>query len=73
MNELLITLEEEGYKVIAYADDIAIAVSGKHPETLRDLMETALARLVKWTVSCGLSANPAKTELILFTKRHKIP
>ena len=35
-------------------------------------MENALTILSKWTENCGLGVNPAKTELVLFTRKHRI-
>ena len=58
--------------MMAYADEVAIGVFGKYPSTLRDLMQNALGLLAKWTNSCGLSVNPFKTELVLFSRKHKI-
>ncbi|XP_055836606.1 uncharacterized protein LOC129905204 [Episyrphus balteatus] len=73
VNELLLDLEGEGFKVIAYADDVAIAVSGKYPQTLAELLKTALNKLIHWARGCGLDINPHKTELVLFTRKYKIP
>ena len=40
--------------IIAYADDVAIILEGKYPQTICDLcMEIGL--------KCGLGVNPAKT------------
>jgi ribonuclease HI len=73
MNELLLELEREGTGVVAYADDVAIAVSGKYLDTIRDVMQNALRIVAKWASKCGLGINPSKTELVLFTKKYKIP
>lgn len=61
------------FQVTAYADDVVIIIKGKLPQTLCDLMETALATLSRWAVMSGLSVNPSKTELVLFTRKYKIP
>jgi len=37
-NKLLRILEKRGGKVVAYADDVAIILNGKYPQTLCDLM-----------------------------------
>jgi len=73
INGLLVELEKEGIGVIAYADDVAIAVSGKFLNTIKEVMQKALSVIAKWASSCGLGINPGKTELVLFTKRYKIP
>jgi len=36
-------------------------------------MGTALSTLSRWTAVCGLGVNPEKTELVLFTRKYKIP
>jgi len=59
--------------VVAYADDVDILLQGKFPQTLCNLMETALSILSRWTAVCGLGVNPEKTELVLFTRKYKIP
>jgi len=73
VNKLLSLLEETGTKVVAYADDVVILLQGKFPQTLCNLMETALSTLSRWTAVCGLGVNPEKTELVLFTRKYKIP
>jgi len=73
INRLLLQLEKEGIGVVAYADDVAIAVSGKHLSTIKEVMQNALSIIAKWASSCGLGINPAKTELVLFTRKYKTP
>jgi len=36
-------------------------------------METGLSTLSRWTAVCGLGVNPEKTELVIFTRKYKIP
>jgi len=59
--------------VIAYADDVAIIFTGKYPQTLCDLMTAKLKKLVTWAERSGLGINPDKTELVLFSRKYKIP
>lgn len=73
INNLLLELEGKGFKVIAYADDVAILVTGKFPITLKERMQVALDIMEKWANECGLGINPQKTELVLFTRRYRIP
>jgi len=72
VNKLLSLLEEAGTKVVAYADDVVILLQGKFPQTLCNLMETALSTLFRWQAGCGLGVNPEKTELVLFTRKYKV-
>ncbi|XP_036322108.1 uncharacterized protein LOC118736115 [Rhagoletis pomonella] len=62
-----------GSKVIAYADDLAVVVSGKFPQTLCDIMQDRLRLIERWTKEKGLGVNPEKTDLVLFTRKYKIP
>ena len=73
MNEILLDLDKSGCKVVAYADDVAIAASGKFPNIIRDNLQFALNKLARWARSSGLGVNPNKTELVLFTKDQRIP
>jgi len=73
VNKLLSLLEDAGTKVVAYAGDVVIVLQGKFPQTLCNLMGTALSTLSRWTAVCGLGVNPEKTELVLFTRKYKIP
>ena len=59
--------------MVAYADDIVLMVSGMFPTTISEIMEGALVLLSNWATDCGLSVNPRKTELMLFTKKTKVP
>ena len=36
-------------------------------------METALKELTRWVEENGLGVNPNKTELVLFTRKYKVP
>ncbi|KAH8340498.1 hypothetical protein KR074_007420, partial [Drosophila pseudoananassae] len=62
-----------GAGIIAYADDVAIAFSGKFPQTLCDRMTDKLRVLLTWAVRNELGVNPSKTELVLFSRKYKIP
>ncbi|KAL7724672.1 hypothetical protein ACLKA6_012330 [Drosophila palustris] len=73
VNQLLCDIEGGGCKIVAYADDVAVVFSGKYPQTLCDLMTAKLKRLDTWAEKCGLGVNPDKTELVLFSRRYKIP
>lgn len=72
INRILDALNGSGTKVIAYADDVVLLVRGKHTQTISDLMESSLRRLLTWARDNGLGVNPAKTELVLFTRAYKI-
>lgn len=71
VDELLVELEEAGFTIIGYADDIAIYVTGKFEATVRERMAEAIEITMKWCKRVGLSANPQKTTIVPFTYRRK--
>ena len=73
VNKLLQIMAENGFQIIAYADDVAVIIQGKYPQTLCNLMENALSLISNWANNSGLGVNPAKTELVLFTRRYIVP
>ena len=69
-------MESHGYEIIAYADDVAIILQDKYPKILCDPMENALTILSKWAKKCDLTRRShflAKTELVFFTRKHRMP
>jgi ribonuclease HI len=73
VNTILKDLKNSGIKTVAYADDVVILARGKFPDTLSEITEGALRKLLKWAHRWGLGVNPAKTKLVLFTRKYKIP
>ena len=73
INTLLKAMEMTCCKTVAYADDVAVVATGKDLNILSEILESALNLLAKWCQGCGLGVNPTKTELVLFTRRYKIP
>lgn len=57
-------------KLVAYADDLFL-VSGKYFSVVSKIMEGASGKACLWAARCGVSINPAKTELMLFTTRSR--
>ena len=47
VNDILLELERDGYSVVAYADEVAIAVVGKYPHIMTELMERGLSKISK--------------------------
>lgn len=72
VDELLTSLESQGFEVIGFADDIVIIVRGKYDSVIASRMQTALNHTIQWCMSEGLDINPHKTNIIPFTKRKKI-
>jgi hypothetical protein len=55
-----------------YADDICLLAGGKFPNTASELMQGALHTVEKLFYEVGLSVNPDKTDLVVFTKKRKL-
>ena len=70
INTLLTTFKCKAVKVVGYADDIILLVSGKDPQTLVNLMQKAIKEVVTWGNKNGLTFNPEKTSAVIFTKKH---
>lgn len=71
LNDLLEELKRRGCKVIAYAEDVAVIVRGKIFR-YSDGTDVGLSQS-SCEMDRGLSMNPLKTVLALFTRRYKIP
>ena len=68
---LLELLSSRGLKVVGYADDLLIIVRGPHLDVLKEISQGALRALEGWCQQVGLSANPEKTETLIFTRKYK--
>ena len=73
VNTILKQLKNRGVKLVAYADDVVVLARGKFLNTLSELMQGALGKLLTWAEKWGLGINPSKTEMVLFTRKHKLP
>ena len=56
-----------------YADNICLLPVGKFPNTVSGLMQWALHTVDIRCDEVGLSVNPDKTRLVVFTRRRKLP
>jgi hypothetical protein len=69
MHNLLWGLNNNGYYTAEYADDIAILINGKFPQTVSEVLQTALCIVQHWCERRKLSINPNKTVVIPFRGR----
>ena len=69
---LLRNLNDRGIYAQGYADDLAILVRGSFIDTLMEVMQSALETTESWCRDAGLSINPRKTELVVFTRKYKL-
>ncbi|XP_048511339.1 uncharacterized protein LOC125500980 [Athalia rosae] len=56
---------------VGYADDIALVVTGDHPQRMTNRMQKALDLVEDWCTSQSLRINPGKTEMVLFTRKRR--
>lgn len=71
VNNLLVKLQEAGFLVIGYADDVAIVARGNFLTTLKERMDVALRIVQDWCLAKGLTVNPSKTSAMIFTRKYK--
>lgn len=72
VDNLLTRLNRVGLFTQGYADDIVILLTGKDLYTLGGLMQNALSVVENWCTVEGLSVNPSKTSLVLFTNKRSV-
>ena len=59
-------------KLILYADDSALLVSGKHIKTIENVLGDNLLSLSNWLIVNKLSLHLGRTESILFGTKHML-
>ncbi len=59
-------------KVLGYADGILCYVGGMDETTMAELFQVAVDEVVQWDAANGLSFNPKKTKMVLFSKKRKV-
>lgn len=72
MDSLLKELNSKGFKATGYADDLTVVCRGKHLSTLSDRTQQAIKIVEKWCTATGLSVNPEKSEIVIFTKNRTL-
>lgn len=72
INDLIKALNDRNFQTEGFSDDLATLLRGKFVNVLCDLLQTALNIVSDWCDRNELSINPAKTKMILFTKKNKI-
>jgi hypothetical protein len=62
VDELTWELNDGVYYTVGYADDIAILINGKFPQTASEVLQTALCTVQQWCERTYLSINPNKSK-----------
>ena len=65
-------LNDKGFGVEGYADDLVILIKGKYPRLVSELMQSALNLIQTWCISIGMNINPGKVSVVPFTRKQKI-
>lgn len=73
VNSLLSRLNGLGFRAQGYADDISILTCGAGLGEVYTSMQAALDVVEEWCDHNGLRVNPAKTTLVLFTRKRRLP
>ena len=71
LNSLIILLDTLR-NLLAFADDLAIIISGFCLYTLRDLGQHYITACNKWCEANGLKLSAIKTQVIIFSRKNKI-
>ena len=71
LNSLLILLDTIN-DLLAFADDLAIILTGLDLYTLRNLGQEYLRRINQWCEENGLKLNAIKTQIIIFSRKNNI-
>jgi len=69
---LLELLKKHGYLSQGFADDFSVLVEGIDLSTACNIGQFAMLQIEKWCKMHGLSVNPKKTEMVLFTRKRKL-
>lgn len=72
IGEVLRTLDRSGMKVVVFADDLLIHMSGMFPSPSSEVAEGELGKICMWTARCRFGINSIKRELILLTTKARV-
>ena len=70
---LLRLLNGEGCYAQAYVDDFAAVTVSSDLGAAVNLMQCMLRKVTTWCTETGRMVNPDKTDLVVFTRKHKVP
>ena len=68
---LLAQFREGPVQITGYADDGALMIVGKNPHLMMRHMQRAVQSALDWGEECELHFSPAKTVVVLFTRKYK--
>ena len=71
LNSLLVELHNRGFHIQAYADDLAVLVTGTDTSWIRGRAQKAINIAAEWATKQELQFSSNKTEVVLFTHKKK--
>ena len=71
LNSLLVDLRNKGFHLQAYADDVAILITGTNMLWIKGRAQKALTIASNWALNQELQFSSKKTEIVLFTNKRK--
>lgn len=71
VNDLIEELQKDGFQVYGCAVGIAVLVGENLLNTVRDHLTYALKIIQRWYETNGLTVNPSKTDVMVFTRKYK--
>ena len=72
MNTLLSRFDKGPVRAVGYAGDIILCIGGCDAKSMADLMQEAINMVCEWGRDNGLTFNPAKTQVMLMTRKLKV-
>ncbi len=72
MDSFLSQYKSGPVKALGYADDILLYVAGKDINVMEEFLQEAMDKVLEWGNLNGLSFNPKKTQMVLFTSKRKL-
>ncbi len=72
MDSFLSQYKKGPVKALGYADDILLYVTGTDMNVMEEFLQESMDKVLEWGNSNGLSFNPKKTQMVLFTNKRKL-
>ena len=63
---------DDAVRVLSYADDITLVLTGKDEHELQNSMQLQITRVVDWLGMWGLNVNPSKSSVQWFSRKRGV-
>ena len=67
-NAAISILNEHGVLGLGFADDCVALIGGTNLHQMMSRIQKVVTKLEEWGLTCGLTFNHSKTEVLIFTK-----